>query len=183
MFLPALATVHDTLLPILQKGFAALHNSAKDQQRESAEINSSQNGAGVAAQVRLRKLTTRLVELVWKLLESHYLEGTSGEDSATGAVSSRTYEDAVWKGDSLLQAVVSLGPSDSDDDIVDGELGSSVTRLVCTGSLLQSVERFHGLSFHVLQARNRGSNLDCHGRICDGVHHLFFSYFLSSSLI
>ncbi|CAM6104534.1 unnamed protein product [Calypogeia fissa] len=157
LFLPTLATVHDTLLPILQKGFAALHSPAKDHRLDSAEIHLNQNGAEVAAQDRLRKLSARLVELVWKLLELHYLEGTSGEDSASGAGSSRTYEDAVWKGDSLVQAVVSLGPSDGDDESPGGDVSSSVTRLVCTGALLRSVDSVHGLSFHILQACDRGT--------------------------
>lgn len=157
MFLPAVATVHDTLLPILEKGFAALHSSAEEQPPVSNENYGKQNGADLTAQDRLGRLSARLVELVWKLVELYYLEETTAKDSTTGSLSGKAYEEAVWKGDSLVQAIVSLGPSDNEGDSLGGELSSSVSRLVCTGALLRSVERFHGLSFHILQARQRGT--------------------------
>ncbi|KAL2613198.1 hypothetical protein R1flu_024890 [Riccia fluitans] len=139
LFLCAFASMHDILLPKLLEGFQLIvSNLSKKNEQEAA----------FGCPIRLERMRKRLVDLGWLLIEARYFRDSSGEDmSATP--SQYDPDEVIIKGDSLVQELVALaiGPSDY----------SSNSGFACTGSLLKSMEKSHGLSYHLDQACQRGA--------------------------
>lgn len=137
-FLPFLAGVHDSLLPLLRKGISATlchpYESWIKQQRESHSL----------VDLRFKRLRIHLVSLTWDILKVAYL-GNLGIGTSGPCTGSEKERPGGVQGDFVIQAIVSLAKGVEDKENFSFGSASGLLKLNCTSAMLKNIEKRYGL--------------------------------------
>ncbi|PIA33234.1 hypothetical protein AQUCO_04200175v1 [Aquilegia coerulea] len=137
--LSTLATLHDTLLPSLQKGFGQTNDGIQNS-----------GGTPPDTATSLKVLSTRIIKFFWKLLDLCYLSNEIFEGAVPLPTSTKMFpssvEDPVIRGDIVVHTFREINE----------EVARHLKGNKCTGTLLQRVQNNYNILDKLDELRGSG---------------------------